>query len=72
MEEMTQVYHVGGMSCGGCATAVKNKLSALRDVTSVSIDLDKNEAKITSSKLIGTNALEEALKDTAYTLSAIK
>ena len=38
---ITHSYHIGGMSCAGCATAVKNKLSAAKGVTSVTVDLGK-------------------------------
>ncbi|MDI1233735.1 MAG: heavy metal-associated domain-containing protein [bacterium] len=64
-------YHVGGMSCGGCAATVKNKLSAAAGVTSVKVDLTKKEAEITSSQAIKTEELQEALGNTHYTISEL-
>jgi copper chaperone CopZ len=65
-------YHVSGMSCGGCVATVKNKLSAAPGVTSVTIDLVKKEAEITSSQAIKANQLQEALSNTGYTISELR
>ena len=65
-------YHIGGMSCGGCATTVKNKLSVAPGVTSVQIDLAKKEAVITSSLDIKAHTLQEALKSTHYTIAELR
>jgi copper chaperone CopZ len=62
-------YHIGGMSCGGCATTVKNKLSAAPGVTSVSVDLAKKEAEITSSKPLNADILQQALNHTYYIIA---
>ncbi len=59
-------YHIGGMSCGGCATTVKNKLSAAPGVTFVHVDLAKEEAEIISSVVIKADTLQDALKNTNY------
>jgi copper chaperone CopZ len=65
-------YHIGGMTCGGCATTVKNKLSATTGVTSVQVDLANKQAEITSSEVINTNTLQDALKNTHYTISELR
>ena len=73
MEKLiTHIYHVGGMSCGGCATTVKNKLSAAKGVTSVNVDLGKKQAEITSSEEIKTETLQEALSKTHYTIADLE
>jgi copper chaperone CopZ len=61
-------YHIDGMSCEGCATTVKNKLSDSPGVTSVQIDLSKKEAEIISSQAISFDKLDEALSNTGYTI----
>ena len=66
---VTIVYQVSGMSCGGCATIVKNKLAAGPGVTSVQVDLTKKEALITSSKTIKADQLQKVLINTGYTIS---
>ncbi len=65
-------YHIGGMSCGGCVTTVKSKLSAAPNVTSVQIDLAKKKAEIISSKAIKADTLQEALKNTHYTIAELR
>ncbi len=69
---ITHVFHVSGMSCGGCVTTVKNKLSAAPGVTSVQVDLAKKEAEITSAQAIKADKLQEALSNTGYTLSELR
>lgn len=65
-------YHIGGMSCGGCATTVKHKLSAIPGVESVVVDLGQRQAEITSAHAIKSEALQDALRNSNYTISDIK
>ena len=62
-------YHIGGMSCGGCVSGVWKKLSTVSGVTSVTIDLGRNQAEITSSEEIKIDTLRNALINTQYTIS---
>jgi len=64
-------YHINGMTCGGCATTVKNKLSAAVGVTSVQVDLTKKEAEIISSKPLNADVLQQALSNTHYTIEEL-
>ncbi len=65
-------YHIGGMSCGGCVSTVKNKLSAVPGVTSVKVDLAKKQAQITSSQAIEAETLREALKNSGFSITELK
>jgi copper chaperone len=65
-------YHIGGMSCGGCVSAVKQKLSSVPGVTSVTVDLGKKEAEIISSEEIKTDMLRSAFSNTHYTISELR
>jgi copper chaperone CopZ len=62
------IYHIAGMSCGGCAASVKNKLSAVIGVRFVQVDLAKKEAEITSSDVIKVDTLQDALNNTDFTI----
>ena len=64
-------YHINGMSCGGCVSTVKQKLSGVPGVTSVTVDLGKKEAEIISSKEIETETLRRAFSNTHYTISEL-
>ncbi len=68
---ISHAYHIGGMSCGGCVSTVKQKLSGVPGVTSVSVDLGKKEAEIITSKEIETETLRRAFSNTHYTISEL-
>ena len=65
-------YHIGGMGWGGCATTVKNKLTAAPGVISVQVDLAKKQAEITSSLALKVDTLQEELSDTGYTIAELR
>ncbi|MEO5570521.1 MAG: heavy metal-associated domain-containing protein [Bacteroidia bacterium] len=71
-ESIKHTYHIGGMSCGGCATTVKNKLSDAPGVASISVDLAKKQAEITSSKPLNEDMLQQALSHTHYTIAELR
>ena len=70
-KSIAHIYHIGGMSCGECVLTVKQKLSSVPGVTSVTVDLGKKEAEITSFHEIETNALLSAFNNTHYTISEL-
>ncbi len=70
-KSLTHTYHIGGMSCGGCVSSVKQKLSSVSGVVSVTVDLAKKEAEITSSEEIKTDTLRRAFSNTYYTISEL-
>ncbi len=72
MEKLiSHTYHIGGMSCGGCVSTVKQKLSGVPGVKSVTVDLPRKEAEITSSEEIETDTLWHAFSNTHYTISEL-
>jgi copper chaperone CopZ len=70
-KSLSHTYHIGGMSCGGCVSSVKQKLCGVPGVTSVTVDLGKKEAEIISSKQIETETLRRAFSHTHYTISEL-
>jgi len=64
-------YHIDGMSCGGCAADVQQKLSAIDGISSVTVDLGNKQADITSSKEIKIDSLRKTLSNTNYTISEL-
>jgi copper chaperone CopZ len=70
-KSIAHTYHIGGMSCGGCVSTVKQKLSSVSGVTSVTVDLGKKEAVITASEEIETDTLRLAFSNTHYTISEL-
>lgn len=70
-KSIAQTYHINGMSCGGCVSSVKQKLSGVPGVTAVTVDLEKKEAEITSSENIKIDTLRHAFSNTPYTISEL-
>lgn len=43
---MSKTYEISGMKCQGCANAVTEKLSAVKGVEEVRVDIEKNQVTI--------------------------
>lgn len=63
---MEKAYQVTGMKCDGCVKTVTEKLSAVRGVEKVLVDLNKQEALITGNPFPFPFALSRALKGTKF------
>ena len=59
---MKHIYHIHGMTCGGCRGHVEKTLSNIEGVSSVSVDLEKAEASIEMGSHIPLEKFQEALK----------
>jgi len=70
-KSIAHTYHIGGMTCGGCVSGVKQKLSSVPGVTTVTVDLGKKQAEIISSQEIETDTLQRAFSNTHYTISEL-
>jgi copper chaperone CopZ len=55
-----QVFHIQGMTCGGCAKHVEKALRAVPGVTSVQVDVSQGTALVA-----GTTAFEDLAKAVA-------
>lgn len=63
--------NVEGMSCSGCANAVKTAFSQVEGVESVTVDLESKQASIHSEEKLTKERLDEALSDTNYTVESL-
>ena len=63
---MEKTYEITGMKCQGCVKTVTEKLSAVRGVVKVVVDLDKKKATVTGNPF--KLSLKRALKGTKFTL----
>lgn len=66
---MRQTYTVSGMTCGGCAASVTEKLSRVIGVEKVEVDLEKGEAQVDMQNLVPLSDLKSALP-MKYTIQA--
>ena len=59
---MTHTYKIAGMTCTSCQAKIQNALQNISGVSSVKVDLEKEEAEVTMDKHIATTVFKEALK----------
>jgi copper chaperone len=62
----TKTYPVTGMTCGHCVAAVTSELSALPDVTAVSVDLvadGASQVTVTSETALSDAQVADALDE---------
>ena len=57
---------IGGMHCGGCASAVHRVLAAVPSVTAVSVDLDAGRARVEAGADVDRARLIAAVEDAGY------
>jgi len=57
------------MSCGGCVSSVKQKLSSVPGVKSVTVDLAKREAETNSMQEIETVTFRHAFSNKNFNIS---
>lgn len=60
---MVKTYRVTGMTCQGCIASVKEKLSAVKDVENVIVNLTKAEVQIESGNLLSIQDFQNILPD---------
>jgi len=65
---MKHTYKVTGMTCGGCKASVEKYLSKVKEVTSVTVDLEKREAEVGVNTHVSTETLHKALPE-KYTIT---
>ena len=62
---------VNGMSCGHCAGAVTEEVSAIPGVTDVSVNMANGEVTITSTEPLDEHALRSAIDEAGYELAGL-
>ena len=63
---MSKTYEISGMKCQGCANAVTEKLSAVKGLEEVRVDIEKNQVTIEGKSWKWS--LSRALKGSKYEL----
>lgn len=65
--KMEKIYKVEGMMCGHCEAHVKEAVSAIKGVESVTASHETGEVKVISSKEIKSKDIEKAVTKAGYT-----
>jgi len=74
MAQTKYVIGVDGMSCPFCAYGLEKKLRKMKDVESVTIDLNEGEAVVVAKAgtTIKEKALRKAVKEAGFTVSSVE
>ncbi|AOS92125.1 heavy-metal-associated domain-containing protein [Mycobacterium intracellulare] len=65
----TMTVAVTGMTCGHCASSVREEIGNIPDVTAVDVDLASGQVTIDSDGPIGTEAIKNAVEEAGYQLA---
>jgi copper chaperone len=63
-------YAVEGMTCGHCATSVREEVSELEGVQSVDVDVESGRVTVTSEAPLPADAVAAAVTEAGYRLVA--
>ena len=67
----TVVMKVTGMSCQGCANALKNKVDGVDGVVTCDVSFEKGQASVALSNPDAEGNVEAAIKKLGYTVSLV-
>ncbi|GAB3647955.1 heavy-metal-associated domain-containing protein [Glycomyces tarimensis] len=68
---MQTTYLVKGMTCGHCASAVTQEVTALSGVENVDVAVDSGKVTVTSTEELATDAVREAVDEAGYELVGV-
>ncbi|MCH7231859.1 cation transporter [Glycomyces sp. L485] len=68
---MQTTYLVKGMTCGHCAGAVTQEVSALPGVENVDVAVDSGKVTVTSADELQTDSVREAVDEAGYELVGV-
>ncbi|CAM3661216.1 heavy-metal-associated domain-containing protein [Tsukamurella ocularis] len=61
-------YTVTGMTCGHCASSVREEISEIGGVTGVEVNVETGAVTVASEAELTRAAVEAAVKEAGYTL----
>ena len=66
----TNTYHVTGMTCDHCVSAVTSELTQLTGVREVAVDLPTGGVTVTSDAPLPVDQVRQAVDEAGYELAA--
>lgn len=64
----TQTYTVTGMTCGHCASSVREEIGALDGVRDVRVDVQSGRVEVDADRPLATEAVRAAVDEAGYQL----
>ncbi|PJA87110.1 MAG: hypothetical protein CO141_01220 [Candidatus Moranbacteria bacterium CG_4_9_14_3_um_filter_42_9] len=68
---MNYQIQLQGLHCESCKKITEKRIGKLEGVTSVNVDISQQTALVRSERALNQTEVEEALKDTAYKITAL-
>lgn len=65
----TVTVTVSGMTCGHCASSVREEVGSIPGVTAVDVDLASGKVTIDSERLVEAGAIQSAVEGAGYQLA---
>jgi copper chaperone len=65
-----KTYIVTGMTCGHCATSVREEVGAITGVTDVAVDVPTGKVTVSSESELGVDEVRAAVEEAGYQLTA--
>jgi copper chaperone len=65
----TVTVTVTGMTCGHCASSVREEVGSIPGVTAVEVDLASGKVTIDSERLVDADAIKSAVAEAGYQLA---
>lgn len=62
----TLTVTVSGMTCGHCASSIREEVGQIADVTAVDVELSSGTVTINSNSPIKLDAVEKAVEEAGY------
>lgn len=69
-EMSTVTVTVTGMTCGHCASSVREEISTIPGVTDVDVDLASGQVTIDSANPVDTASIQSAVEEAGYHLAS--
>jgi copper ion binding protein len=70
MSTFQQTFHVTGMTCGHCVSAVEEEVGAIADVTHVVVDLASGRVTVGSDREVTLTEVAAAVDEAGYELAS--
>jgi len=70
MSTFQQTFHVAGMTCSHCVTAVTEEVGAITGVTGVAVDLTSGRVTVDAAREVTTAEVATAIDEAGYELAS--
>jgi copper chaperone len=66
----TAIVNVSGMTCGHCASSIREEVGSVPGVTAVDVDLASGTVTVDSERRLEAKAIKKAVEEAGYQLAS--